>query len=297
MRLVEKARTELVPENDPYPLPSTPQIITVTPDMASSWLSYRGGHPMLRPMSKSVSGKYQSLMERGLFREATPEGYIFDEEGWIISAQHRLKAQANGNFTLTMWVFPNQPRSIAPFLDQGLRRTAAHVIRVPHARDMGVGAKHLAALADGDRWGMPRFNRVLVPEVVETFKRWPELNWYPTETYAVQRAADIPAGPHLAVLAQAARTEHRLRIEPWLEGLRTGVDLHAGDPRVHLRNRFHRGLVTTGRGNKQDLTYALIVKAWNAYAEGERMTILRHMTSEPMPTVTGHTFERKGNAA
>src|SRR5207248_4448968 len=96
--------TELAPADDPFPLPSKPQLLEVTPEMASSWLSYRSGHPKLRNLSKDVTARYQSMMESGrtkpgpvLFREATPEGYIFDTEGYIISAQHRLKAQANAN--------------------------------------------------------------------------------------------------------------------------------------------------------------------------------------------------------
>src|SRR5207248_4162837 len=74
--------TELVPADDPFPLPSKPQLLEVTPEMASSWLSYRSGHPKLRNLSKDVTARYQSMMESGrtkpgpvLFREATPEGY------------------------------------------------------------------------------------------------------------------------------------------------------------------------------------------------------------------------------
>lgn len=298
---------ELVPANDPYSLPSKPQVLEVIPDMASSWLSYRGTHPMLRPLSKSVAGGYQRLMESGRWREATPEGLIFDTEGYGISFQHRMKALANcspdtltakyGRPWLKFWVFPNESRDIAPFLDQGLRRTAAHIIRVPYAKDMGTGARHLAAVADGDRWGMPRYNRVLVPEIVETFGQWPELAWYPSEVWAVWRATGVPAGAHLAVIAQAARTEHRDRIPAWLEGLRTGFNLSEGDPRAHLRNRFRNGFNPLGKVNKRDNAYAVITKAWNAYASGESLTVLRQAVSEPLPMVIGYGIAEGAQAA
>ncbi|MFK4187244.1 hypothetical protein ACI2L4_25015 [Streptomyces sparsogenes] len=262
----------------------------MTPEMASSWLSYRD-HPSNRPISKSVTARYQEDMAAGRWREATPEGYIFDTNGYWISGRHRAKAQANGNFTLKMRVFPNEPRDIAPFLDQGFRRTAAHLLRVPYATQMGAGARHLAALADGDRWGMPRYSKVTIPEVVETFHRWPELSRYGADAWAIQHRAGIPTGPHLAVLAQAARTAHRDLIPEWIEGVRTGYNLGPGDPRGHLRSRFRNGLQSAGKVNKRDQAYALIVKAWNAFADDTPMTVLKQMASEPLPTVQGFTFK------
>jgi hypothetical protein len=297
-KIMRAAPEALTPAEDPYPLPSEPQIITVTPEMASSWLSYRDT-PKNRPMSKSVTARYQADMENGRWKEGTPEGYIFDTDGYWISGRHRAKAQANSNTTLKVWIFPSQPRDIAPFLDQGFRRTAAHIIRQPYGKDMGAGARHLAALADGDLRGMPRYNSVQVPETVATFNAWPELNWYPGETWAVWRATSIPMGPHLAVLAQASRTDDRLKIEDWLEGLRTGADLHAGDPRLLLRERFNGGFVTLGQVNKRDQQYALIVKAWNAYAGGTTLTGqgFRFKVGEFLPTVRGFSFTSQGVAA
>lgn len=299
-------REELVPENDPYPLPSEPTIWPVTPAMASSWLSYRN-HAKNRPLSKGVAARYQRDIEAGRWREATPEGLIFDTDGFGISFQHRMKALANvpeqvlvekyGAPALRFWVFPDEPRDVFEFIDQGFRRTPAHLLRVPYATSLAAGARHLAALADGDLWGMPRYNSITTPEVVKAFHAWPELEWYGTDLFAVWHNARVPMSPHAAVLAQAARTEHRNKIESWLEGLKTGYDLGRGDPRVHLRNRFHRGLQTLSQMTKRDYAYAVIVKAWNAYAADTPLTSLRHAANEVLPVVEGFSFEEKGNAA
>ncbi len=287
----------LTPSEDPYPLPSESGVYDVSPEMASSWFSYRATHPKLRPFAKETAGRYQADMEAGRWRQATPEGLIFDTEGYIISAQHRLKAQANAGLTLKWRIFVNEPRDIAPYLDQARRRSAGDLIRVKYRTQLGAGARHLAALADGDRWGMPRYNKVTIPEIWESFQAWPELGWYIADTAAVQIETGIPAGPHLAVLAQAARTEHQERITEWLKGVRTGFDLHEGDPRAHLRNRFRSGLTTFGRVNKRDMAYALAVKAWNAYVSGQSITILKFMGSEELPRIEGFTFGTKGAAA
>lgn len=285
---------ELNPTGSQFRLPSTPQILPVTPEMASDWLSYRN-HPKNRPLSRGVAAKYQKDMEAGRWRQGTPEGYIFDTDGWIISGQHRMKAQANANVTLNMWVFPDQPREIFDVVDQGYKRTAAHLLRVPYATNLGTAARHLAALADGDRWGMPRFPKITTPEIVETFHAWPELTWYIKDVHGACIEADIPIGPHAAVLAQAARTVHRDLIPEWLEGARYGLNLSNTDPRIHLRRRFHAGL-PTGRG-KRDQAYALITKAWNAYVTQEPVTVLRHMSTEVMPKVAGFEFGEAVKAA
>lgn len=298
MSMIERTAPEaLTPTEDPYPLPSESGVYDVSPEMASSWFSYRATHPKLRPFAKGTAARYQADMEAGRWRQATPEGLIFDTEGYIISAQHRLKAQANAGITLKWRIFVNEPRDIAPYLEQARRRSAGDLIRVKYRTQLGAAARHLAALADGDRWGMPRYNAVTVPEVWETFQAWPEASWYIADVAMVQIETGIPAGPHLAVLAQAARTEHRERIPEWLEGVRTGFDLHKGDPRAHLRNRFRGGLTTFGKVNKRDMAYALVVKAWNAFVNDQPVTILKFMASEELPLVEDFSFSSKEAAA
>lgn len=275
---------ELTPEGSKFRLPTEPMVMTVTPDMASDWLSYRN-HPKNRPLSKSVAGKYQADMESGRWA-LTPEGLIFDTQGQIISGQHRLKAVANSGKSFQFWVFPDQPRDIFDVVDQGYKRTAAHVLRVPHAVSIANAARHLAALADGDRWGMPRFPKITTPEIVETFRAWPEITWYATEASTVYGSTGMPVGAHLALLAQAARTEHIGRIEPWLDALHTGASLAPGDARLALRNRFQSGIQVISGVNRRDLAYALMVKAWNAFVQDQDITLLRWSKNEVLPRVT-----------
>lgn len=295
---------ELVPADDPYPLPSTSRIMPISPEMASSWVSYRN-HPRNRPLSKSVSSRYQTDMEAGRWHEATPEGLIFDTDGWGISFQHRMKALANvseetlikqyGHPYLRFWVFVDEPREIFEVVDAGYKRTAAHLLRVPYASNLGNAARHLAALADGDRWGMPRFGRITTPEIVSTFHAWPELSWHAKELHRTSLDWGIPLGPHAAVLAQAERTQYRDLIQPWIKGVLSGANLADTDPRLHLHRRFKNG--GPAGPHKRDVTYALIVKAWNAWAEREPMSVLRHMHTESLPKVVGFSFEEMGRAA
>jgi hypothetical protein len=202
-----------------------------------------------------------------------------------------MKAMANANITLEVWIFPDQPRGIFEVVDQGYKRTAAHLLRVPYATNLGAAARHLAALADGDHWGMPRYAKIATPEIVATFHQWPELEWFIKDIHGASLEAFVPIGPHAAVLAQAARTEHRERIPAWLAGVRSGEDLHGQDPRLKLRKRFIGGVSSAGKGQR-DHAYALIAKAWNAFALDEELAVLRHARTEVLPQVVGFTFAR-----
>jgi hypothetical protein len=284
----EDDENALVPANSKYRLPSEPQKLIVTPEMASDWLSYRN-HPKNRPLSAARASRYQALMNEGLFRAGTPEGYIFDTDGYIISAQHRLKAQANGNHTLEMWIFPNEPREIFEYVDQGYSRTAAHLMRVKYATHLASGARILAALGDNDRYGVPRYSRISNQEVLETFHGWPELEWYASELHEAARLGGAPMGPHAAVLAQAARTPYRNKIENWLEQVTTGANIDQTDPAWHLRRKFLVTGVNVKRGAAAvAVNYALLAKAWNGFALGEDMNVLRFAYSDPLPEVVDH---------
>jgi hypothetical protein len=93
------------------------------------------------------------------------------------------------------------------------------------------------------------------------------------------------------VLAQAARTEHADKIEGWFTALHHGTDMTNGDARLHLRNRFMSNWLNMSGSNNRPLRYSLIVKAWNAYALGQDINVLRWSQNETIPTVEGFSWE------
>lgn len=278
------------PSESKYPLPLRPEEVDVTPDMAGDWLDYRS-HPKLRPMSKTVVARYADDMAHGRWPE-TPEPMIFDTEGWIISAQHRLAAIRLSGKTMRFWIFPNQSRDIADAVDQGYKRKTAQLLHVPHAAQVAAAAKWLAG--DGDIMrNLARMPRITTAEVLDTVAWWPELTWYTDDVYQVWRKTRIPRPAHMAVLAQAQRTEFRHLVPEWVEGLKTGVNLSEHDPRRQLRERFITGHKQLAGSAQRPQVYGLIAKAWNAWATGEHKTILRWMVTEAIPDVVGLDAARK----
>jgi hypothetical protein len=120
-------------------------------------------------------------------------------------------------------------------------------------------------------------------ETLTVINNWPELGNYAASAAHCRVRAQILAAPHLAVLAQAARTQYADRIPTWLDGLAYGENLTGADARLHLRNRFasdRRAL-----NAQQPIAYGLIVKAWNAYAADSSVGVLRVRGDEQMPQV------------
>lgn len=287
-------RNELSPTESKYPLPGRSMIIPVTADMASDWLSHRN-HPKNRKISASVSARYQHAMESRLWREGTPEGYIFDTDGYLINGQHRLRAQANSGITLNMYVFPNQSRDIFAVLDGGFKRTAGQMLGVSYASIVSASLRHLAALSDGDSYGMPRYSRITSPEVLALFPFWPETSRYVRQVHTIWQGTRVPTGTLNTVLALASRTDSADRIPDFLEGLHTGADMPADDSRLRLSRRFNVAPPATPRGLAQrDMNYAMVVKAWNAFIKGHGMQNLRFQYGERLPQVEGFDWDIQG---
>ncbi len=285
-------QTNTVLAESQYPLPSEAQILLVTPEMASDWLSHRI-YNRNRKISKAVVAKYLNDMKQGRWR-TTRQGLIFDTLGKIIDGQHRLSAVANGDVTVAFWIYPDEARDSFAVLDQGYKRTAAHLLATPYSMHIASSARYLAALSDQDPYSMPRFGRVTNPEIYNTVQIWPELTRMAELAVNVRTATGIIASPHLAVLAQAARTEHGTpeKFEAWKRGLMGGDNLSRTDPRLQLRNRFMRsGRMLTGSKNR-DVVYGLIAKAWNAFAEGQQISILMWRVNEGVTPIAGFDWSK-----
>lgn len=293
---MEKTNTELAESQ--YPLPSTAQPLRVTPEMASDWRSFRT-YEHNRRVSPAVSGKYQRDMESGLWK-LTRQGLITDTVGKFIDGQHRLAALANashdaltkhyGEPSIPFWIYPDEARDTFDAIDQGYKRQAAHLLHMPNATTVAAGGRWLAALANQDVLGLPRFQGLTNTEVYATVRKWPELERYSSQVNNARLTTYIVGAAHMAVLAQAARTEFGTpeRIQEWFKGIMSGVGLDNYDPRLKLRNRFlvsHHTLKGTANRNT---VYALIAKAWNAYAKGEGIAQLGFRPAvETFPRVVG----------
>lgn len=271
-----KVYTEVSPADSKYALPQHAAVMRITHEMAGDWLDYRtrpgSGHQ--RKVSPKTVERYTQIMNAGGWR-LTPQGLIFDIEGWCIDGQHRLQALRNSTLDeLEFWVHPNEAADIFAMLDVGYTR---------QARQLYIG-QYSSAITSAVRYlgrELGKYISTMPPQTaLDMVEDWPELVTHARHAQISQQRARIPASPHLAVIAQVERTLYRDKIDPWFEGIITGADMQRGDPRLQLRERF---VGKSGR-NKPEYVYNLTAKAWNLHASGERVQYLTWRETEgPVP--------------
>lgn len=274
---------EIGPADSKFPLPAHAAVFTVTHEMAGDWLDYRcrpgTGHQ--RKMSPKAVKRYTDVMNAGGWR-LTPQGLIFDAEGWCIDGQHRLQALRDSVLDeLKFWVYPNEAADIFAVLDVGFVR---------QARQLYIG-RYASAITSAVRYlgkDLGKYVDTMPPQTaLDMVDDWPELVTHARHAQLSQQHARIPAAPHLAVIAQAERTEHRDMIPGWFDAVITGADVSKGDPRLQLRERFRN---RSGR-HKPEYVYNTVAKAWNLYATGDRAQFLTWRESEGPIAITGFDAE------
>lgn len=268
------------------PIPENPGTIKVTPEIAENWLTHRNiGN---RKTSRTVVDRYARAMTEGRWL-VTPQGVSFDRDGHLLDGQHRLAAVMVSGVTVEMFIIPGFDRATFSVLDSGYKRNASQLLTdVPHNNLVASSARIIGTIegriVDKRTVGGVIASYADNDQILEVINEWPELVELSSLAKACYRAAHVPAATHLAVLAQAARTRHAGRIEDWAEGIQGGVGLDRTDPRLHLRNRFIRQ--TKQRAAKSRLfAYRLTVRAWNAYAAGLEMGVLRVREDEETPQI------------
>jgi hypothetical protein len=266
-------------------IPTTSGIHTVTPAMAKSWLEHRNIERNRR-FSSALATKYAAQMNAGQWK-ITHQGMAFDWDGFLLDGQHRAGAIVILGKPIDMDIRIGCDPDTFDVLDSGNRRAAHQMISHAHAKTISAGARYLGAITGNITTGHIRggiyATSATTAEVLAIAIEWPELGTYAASAAYCRSRAQILAAPHLAVLAQAARTRYADRIPTWLDGLAYGENLTGTDPRLHLRNRFASD--RSALNAQPPMAYALIVRAWNAYAQGTSMGVLRVRGEDHMPTV------------
>lgn len=277
-----------------YPLPSRPEVVEITPDMASDWLESRQFEGNRKP-SRTKVDQLAAAMRAGRFLE-THQGIAFDTEGRQIDGRHRLLAVVAANVPVRMWVFPDQTRDTFDVIDTGYARAASQFLPSVAPALASGAVRYISAAVDETFPGV--YRKMSLHEVLETHRQWPEVENWALTTYGARSVAAIPPSPLLAIVAMGERGGvHTHLIQDFLDGLKSGAIGDAHDPRLILRNRFIKDSKALNRVHG----YALLVKGFNAFVKGERPSRLIYTEGDHIPLPYGLTWNgerlRRGAAA
>jgi hypothetical protein len=258
-------------DSDPNPFepPAQPAGVTcelewITPEMAAAWLENNPGNRRVSPGRVSLLAR---ALATGRFA-VNGEAIKLDAAGAVLDGQHRLSAIVAANQGAWSYVVRGLPREVRPTIDRHRPRSDAEELR----ERFSAGRDAVRAVALVKMISLIRRGRVepLSFADVETLLELHEegVRW-------ALEAADhrlLTYAPVAAALALAHPTDPD-RLAEFTDRLRTGVNLHEGDPALVLRAfLLERDRV---RADPRRTVSLRVLRAVQAHLDGERLLLIR----------------------
>lgn len=267
------------------------RVQTITPAKAADMLA---ANTTNRPLAKSTVRAFAEAMGRGDWL-ITHQGIAFDSNGVLVDGQHRLAAIIEADVPVDVTVFTEVEPDTFDVLDTGKRRTASDVLAIE-------GEKSTTLLAAMVRTVWLYENRrdvtwsgggaaVTNHQVVETLEAHPRIREFVSlaERIAGETGMIKSAAGAAAYLVESANKTKKARLAKWHEGVIEGAGLRRDDPRLVFRRtmftmaRRQAGVVQRRRDTREHV--GLYLKAFNAWAAGEKLSSLRFAAREPVPAI------------
>jgi hypothetical protein len=267
------------------------EVLHVTPELAAEWLTRNTNN---RPLSKSAVQQLAAQIQRGEW-QLTHQGIAFDEDGVLIDGQHRLAAITKAGIAVPLTVTYGVPRASFTVMDTGRKRTGRDALALAGETN----ATHLAAALRGLHLYLSAPNSAWSggASVTSNDQLLVMLEKHPGIRDALQHGIALNRACRITVTAATigwyVTAEARPDIDQtsWREGIITGARLEPGDPRLTLRNTMLSLAAGKSLRRRDDSREHLLyyLKAWNAWAEGRSIKLLRRSPNETMPRISKHT--------
>ncbi|MBO1414666.1 hypothetical protein J0670_08635 [Streptomyces sp. FH025] len=266
---------------------------TVDPETAKKWLaeSNYGNRQLSQGHVTGLAG----ALERGEW-QTHHQGIAFSPDGRLLDGQHRLAAIVQATRSAQLVVARGVDPAAFSVMDTGKKRTARDILFLKEEKR----AQHLAASLRG----------------LHMYRTAPKLSWSGpssmcshdqllkllTENPRIREALDkgfsiyreVCLSVTAATVGWYVTSTERPDVDQsdWYEGLVTGANLKRYDPRLTLRNTMlalKQGKSLRKRDDSR-AHLAFYLKAWNAWAEGRTIKLLRQNANEALPPVSRAEF-------
>lgn len=251
--------------------------LIVTPAIAAEMLAR---NKLNRPLSSYWVFMLASAMKAGEWK-LNGEAIKIDTNGDIIDGQHRLHAIIKSGRAIPLCVIEDLPTDIFDTLDQGKRRSAADVLAIGGAKNSCAisSALRVITFLEGTATSL---TSVRTPLILDAFERHPDVAYWVSMFTGLQTLRAIAPSSLCGVVTLGAESFGQDSGEFFMRKLSSGEMLAEDSPILVLRQR----LIEAKKGSARLASLPLltiIVKAWNAYATGRKIKILRYKSDEAMP--------------
>ena len=269
----------------PALLPTYERAVAVTPAMAAKWLETMGAN---RSVSDAYVEEYANDMRAGKWM-LNGETLKFDSSGRLRDVQHRLWGVVMANVTVLFDIARNVDPEAMKTMDTGRGRSMANVLQIMAT------AGNSQFLAGGAAW-RERYDRYLATGsfnfggkirfshdvLLATLQRHPSLYQAAIEVPKTRASRLLAPGLMTMVYAEGMDS-YPVQAQRFAEDIGRGIGLTRDNPAYALREKM---TAMRGKGTTVQNTFmgALTIKAWNAYAKGKKLSVLRMGADEPFPT-------------
>lgn len=250
-----------------------------------------------RKFSEDTAARYAAEMVAGRW-QLNHQGIGIDIEGALVDGQHRLAAVIMANekvpgIRVPMMVTYDLPIEAGDTVDQGLRRQVAHILSMRGEANTYVlaGALRLVAFYDSELspgyWSNFRLLSGAAGE--EELAKHPEIRESVKYASRANNGLTLPtalSAAHYLIHAATPDSQRRV-VDEFFAALRHGENLDRGHPVLALRENLMRQKANARNVRQRSAIehFALVVKAFNATARGEKRVQSAWRNTEPLPRV------------
>jgi hypothetical protein len=272
------------------PSPLDYRLVKVTPSLAGKWLE--AGKGIQRNLMSSYVTALAAQMRRGEWKSSTHQSIAITAEGRILDGQHRLAAVVMADLTVEMLVAFNADPNTFDVVDGGRPRTAANILQIMGIQNAAVISAAAKFVLSYDKvkgiWSGPAYQAELSKPMIGQFAMENADGFAEALKVSgpVRRVLHLKPAGLLAVAFMILRKERDAGVmrEEFFQGLLTGEELHRGDPRLAVRKMYGTSRLDK-RTDAAQYQMAVLLKAWNAFVQGDPVQLLRWLPSEKMPNV------------
>lgn len=266
----------------------TASIEVVTPEQGAKYLERI--HPQQRRLSEPHVRKLAKSKTKGQWQGPTTDALGFDVDGWLINGMHRLSADVKSGTTSVYLVLRGLPAAVYDVIDGGKSRSLADRLHGVGATDCANLGATISRLYQFVHAGLMRDGGSVVgqdrPTMMEHFEFFLKYREVIEDSVPMRRSlytAHKFAPGFLGCFVVLARTADREVAEGFFaEMLLPGGE--EGTPTTMLKSALYKRSQTDSRRRDSDITYAaMMIKAYNLYARGERRQVLSWRVVEPFP--------------
>ncbi len=257
--------------------------------VAGAVLTYNTGN---RRLNRRKLQQLVGQMQRGEFIN-TGEPIIISREGVLNDGQHRLQAVIEADVEVDMDVRFGISREAFRVTDTGASRTPGDVLTIMGAHAGGQVSSTVRLLLLYER-GLPESVREFVSheEIATAYERWGDVEDVVATVNAHPFPKPIRSIPLYATAFLASRSPGKAKLERWLDGVATGLEVGRDHPAYQLRERIMRGISAATREGLLE-RFALMLKSWDLYASGDTVPMREFRwaatgkNAEAFPAVAG----------